>query len=475
MSFKYVDLFAGIGGFHGALSALGGTCVYASEIDKAAARIYLRNWGIAPAGDITQAANDYIMDVPEHDVLVGGFPCQPFSKSGKQQGMDEARGTLFWNIAKIIEKRKPKIVLLENVRNITGPRHRDDWKVIIRTLRKLGYSVSEKPFVVSPHEIHPNHGGRPQHRERVLICATLIPLGVRSANIDPGIPDLELITHNWRPNQWKLARDLPLENIRTKKQLAEYGLSDQENIWLDAWEDFVQTTRLATPVIKIPGFPLWTEYWKSRSEIQIPRDTPEWKKTFILKNIEFYVNNKMMIDAWLKRWDGLRTFPSSRRKFEWQAQDAKSLNETIVHFRPSGVRCKPASYTPTLVAINQTTVLVKKRRKLSVREAARLQGFPEWFDFTDQPNSVSYKQLGNAVNIGVIYNVMKAQVVRDLELLGNSIPLVKAILGASDSPDSSFESFGSVDAKRINTSKNSFLTLVKEDSRVLHESLRLIN
>ena len=102
MSFRFVDLFAGIGGFHGALGALGGECVYASEIDKAAARIYLRNWGIEPEGDITLAANDTTMNVPDHDVLVGGFPCQPFSKSGKQKGMEEARGTLFWNIAKII-------------------------------------------------------------------------------------------------------------------------------------------------------------------------------------------------------------------------------------------------------------------------------------------------------------------------------------------------------------------------------------
>ena len=104
MSFKYIDLFAGIGGFHAALSALGGECVMASEIDKDAVKIYRSNWGIKPKGDITQLANESIVDVPDHDVLVGGFPCQPFSKSGLQKGMDEARGTLFWNIARIIEE-----------------------------------------------------------------------------------------------------------------------------------------------------------------------------------------------------------------------------------------------------------------------------------------------------------------------------------------------------------------------------------
>ena len=104
MSFKYVDLFAGIGGFHAALSAWGGECVMASEIDTDAVKIYRANWGITPKGDITKLANENIVKVPDHDVLVGGFPCQPFSKSGLQKGMDEARGTLFWNIARIIEE-----------------------------------------------------------------------------------------------------------------------------------------------------------------------------------------------------------------------------------------------------------------------------------------------------------------------------------------------------------------------------------
>lgn len=133
MAFTFVDLFAGIGGFHAALGAMGGNCVYASEWDEDSARIYQRNWNLKPDGDITLAANDEVMNVPEHDVLVGGFPCQPFSKSGKQMGMEETRGTLFWNIAKIIEARKPSLVLLENVRNIAGPRHIHEWNVIIKT------------------------------------------------------------------------------------------------------------------------------------------------------------------------------------------------------------------------------------------------------------------------------------------------------------------------------------------------------
>jgi len=464
MSFRYVDLFAGIGGFHGALSALGGTCVYASEIDRAAARVYLRNWGVLPEGDITLAANDFTMDIPEHDVLVGGFPCQPFSKSGKQLGMEEARGTLFWNIAKIIEVRKPKLVLLENVRNISGPRHIQDWKIIINTIRDLGYRVSNKPFVVSPHQIHPAHGGRPQHRERVLICATLIPKGFRFISSEPGLPDVELIKHNWSSENWNFAKDLPLEESTNKEYLREFLLSDQEKKWIEVWSDFVQIFQ-SKKGSTLPGFPLWVDYWKERSKIRISRDTPEWKKIFILKNINFYLQNKKAIDSWLKKWDNLEDFPASRRKFEWQAKDAKSLKDTLIHFRPSGVRCKVANYAPTLVAITQTTILPKKNRKLTVREAARLQGFPDWFDFAGQSSSASYRQLGNAVNIGVVYNVLRSQVVRDLELLGGSMTMAKSILAAPDSPDAKLQTFEIFDEMKIDISESSSLKIVYSADR----------
>src|SRR5262245_59477425 len=138
-SFTFVDLFAGIGGFHAALGSLGGKCVYASEIDEDAAEVYAQNWGMKPAGDLIPATTNGRMDVPKHDVLTAGFPCQPFSKSGRQRGMDEARGTLFWNICNVLEKRRPSLVILENVRNIAGPRHTHEWEVIIRSLRELGY------------------------------------------------------------------------------------------------------------------------------------------------------------------------------------------------------------------------------------------------------------------------------------------------------------------------------------------------
>ena len=441
MSFKYVDLFAGIGGFHAALSALGGACEYASEIDENASRIYFRNWGIKPSGDITLAANEEIMEVPSHDVLVGGFPCQPFSKSGKQLGMEEARGTLFWNIARIIEVHRPKIVLLENVRNIAGPRHAHEWEVIIRTLRELGYRVSSKPLVVSPHRIAPEFGGRPQFRERVLIAATLCDKSVGPITIEPEALDLTKLYDNWDPQDWRLKKHLPLEKNMTKSKKVELQLTENELRWLEAWNEFILILKKKIGENITHGFPLWVDDWIHIDDLVIPQKTPDWKKIFLTKNSEFYTTHKKELDRWLKKWNNLEDFPPSRRKFEWQAQDAKDLWNTVLHFRPSGIRAKKPTYVPALVAMTQTSVLASHKRRLSVREAARLQGFPDWFDFVDQADSISYKQLGNAVNVGVIFNVLKALVVRDIDLLKNHPELTRAVIGAPSNPDHILETY----------------------------------
>jgi DNA (cytosine-5)-methyltransferase 1 len=426
MSFTFIDLFAGIGGFHGALSALGGQAVYASEIDKDAVFIYEHNWGLKPDGDITLAANDGTMLVPAHDVLTGGFPCQPFSKSGKQKGMDEPRGTLFWNIAKIIEKRKPKIVLLENVRNLAGPRHTHEWEVIIGTLRELGYRVSSVPLVVSPHRIRPEFGGRPQVRERIFIAATYAGRNTKAAKEEPEQLNLEHVTSGWNIQNWNLEKDLPLEPKGTKG-LERFALTKSEVRWIKAWNDFVVTMRKAMEGEPLPGFPIWVDEWVTTKKLSIPKNTPAWKANFLNKNAEFYTKNKTTLDAWLNRWDNLSDFPPSRRKFEWQAQNAESLNDCIMQLRPSGIRAKQPTYVPALVAITQTTILGRQKRRISIREGARLQSLPESFDFADQTDAASYKQLGNGVNMSAVYHVMKALVARDEDLLVNSPALVKAI------------------------------------------------
>ena len=473
MSFKFVDLFAGIGGFHAALGALGGECVYASEWDKDATRIYERNWNLKPDGDITLAANDEVMDVPPHDVLVGGFPCQPFSKSGKQMGMEETRGTLFWNIAKIIETHKPSIVLLENVQNITGPRHIHEWQVIIKTLRDLGYRVSEDPMVVSPHLIRPEFGGRPQVRNRVFIAATRIPKGTPNFKANVQIPDLTQVTKGWDPQDWSLDYHLPLEKMRSAKDKKETALSDSEIEWINAWDDFVVTMRTVAKVAKLPGFPIWAGDWVHIDDLEIPLHAPKWKSDFLTKNALFYTEYNKILDAWLKRWNHLEHFPPSRKKFEWQAQDTPTLWETIMHFRPSGIRAKKATYVPALVAITQTTIVGKQRRRITVREGARLQGLPDWYDFVDQANSASYKQLGNGVNVGAVYNVMRAQVLRDLDLLGEKSKLVRAILGAPANPDVILHSHSAYHDNRANTESIDLSLFDVPESKPVQ--LRLIN
>lgn len=408
-AFRFVDLFAGIGGFHAALASMGGQCVYAVEIDREASAVYRRNWGVDPLGDlVADTALDPIR-VPEHEVLAAGFPCQPFSKSGLQRGMDEARGTLFWNILRVLEVRRPSVVMLENVRNIAGPRHAHEWKVIIRSLRELGYQVSSTPVVLSPHLLPPALGGAPQVRERVFILGVYVGTEESFVDVNPQVvrrPD-----STWDPQSWDLAADLPLESHLAPQELMQLRLSTHENRWLDAWDDFVASMR-ADGVARLPGFPIWVDAFVHRDDLSIPISVPGWKAGFLRKNSEFYTAHREAIEAWLSRWDHLRDFPTSRRKLEWQAQDAASLADTIIHLRPSGVRVKKATYTPALVAITQTTILGDQRRRLSKREVARLQGFPDSFTFGSQRAAACYKQVGNGVNVGVAYHALRSFVHR---------------------------------------------------------------
>ena len=407
--FTFVDLFAGIGGFHEALSSLGGQCVYASEIDNAAAKIYQHNWDMEVAGDIIPET-DPVVKVPPHDVLAAGFPCQPFSKSGKQRGMDEARGTLFWNICRILEERRPSMVILENVRNIAGPRHRHEWDVIIRSLRELGYQVSSTPAVFSPHLLPPWMGGAPQVRERVFIVGTYVGDERAFEEVAPVVTDRPIA--GWNPQDWRLADVLQTEDEIADR--ANYALSESEQRWVNVWSDFIHRFReLGIP--KLPGFPIWADAFVHEDDLKIPDGTPAWKSAFLRKNSEFYTQYRSVIDAWLEEYDHLAGFPPSRRKLEWQAQDASSLTECIMHFRPSGIRVKKPTYVPALVAITQTTILGSPLRRITPREAARLQGLPDTFEFPGQPESATYRQLGNGVNAGVVKHVARVQMERSGE------------------------------------------------------------
>ncbi len=447
--FRFVDLFAGVGGFHAAMQAFGGRCVYAVEIDKAAAKVYRRNWGYNPLGDITKDADEDVMNVPAHDVLAAGFPCQPFSKSGAQRGMDETRGTLFWNIAQIIEQWKPKVVLLENVRNIAGPRHLHEWQVILETLRDLGYRVSETPAIFSPHLLPPERGGRPQVRERVFITATHNPTGMGDGlAVDPVALTSDKID-GWDPKaEWHL-EDL----LDDSHNIPGCHLTDSERLWIDAWNDWVETWYEKTEGRRPPGFPVWADSWTDFDEVvakfdKVPthRDLmhddanlPLWKAGHLAKNYSLFSEQREWIDTWAQKW-GVFTdkFPASRRKLEWQAQDEARLWDTVMHLRPSGIRAKRPTYLPALVAITQTSIIGPRERRLSPRETARLQGLPDTFDFGPQRAAVTYKQMGNGVNVGVVWHVMREHVKRDEDVLKRTAGgrrVLDAVLSAPLSPD----------------------------------------
>ena len=418
MSFTFADLFAGIGGFHAALSPLGGKCVFVSEWDEYAAEIYSTNWlsnsSVRVHGDIRKITNENLAEVPNHDVLTGGFPCQPFSKSGSQLGVNETRGTLFYDILKIIEFRKPKIVLLENVRNLVGPKHHADYLVMVRLLRELGYAVSEIPTILSPHEIPRMYGGSPQHRQRIFIGG--IRVGQKRAS---DLSDLDpLIARN--PFKGAQSPSWDIKNEIKKIQETEDSLkmslaigNDQKNALL-MWEAFLKQYRSfnrSNP----PGMPMWTEFWKPRKAIKIPRDTPAWKKQFIEKNVAIFEANENWIPKWMHKYQ-LQNFIPSHRKFEWQGKDSNSIFECLIQFRPSGIRVKEPTYVPAFVAMAQTPVLGWELRELSENEASRIQGFPKSFKFHSQRRALSLKQVGNAVHPGSAALVFHALLNRAKEL-----------------------------------------------------------
>jgi DNA (cytosine-5)-methyltransferase 1 len=160
-SFTFIDLFAGIGGMRLAFQQLGGRCVFSSEWDLQAQRTYMTNFGELPFGDITKVDSNFI---PPHDVLVAGFPCQAFSIAGFKGGFEDTRGTLFFDVARIIAERKPKAFFLENVKGLVGHDKGKTLDVILRTLRDdLGY------FVPDPKVMNAKDFGVPQNRERIFI------------------------------------------------------------------------------------------------------------------------------------------------------------------------------------------------------------------------------------------------------------------------------------------------------------------
>jgi DNA (cytosine-5)-methyltransferase 1 len=179
--FTYIDLFAGIGGFRLALRSLGGKCIFSSEIDKYSKQVYEANFGEIPFGDIKYFTNDNINDaklnqlIPDHDILTGGFPCQAFSIAGKRGGFEDTRGTLFFDVARIIKAKKPKAFILENVKGLRNHRSGKTLNTILNVLREeLNY------YVPKPQILNAKKFGVPQNRERILIVGFRKDMGINN-------------------------------------------------------------------------------------------------------------------------------------------------------------------------------------------------------------------------------------------------------------------------------------------------------
>jgi DNA (cytosine-5)-methyltransferase 1 len=302
----FIDLFAGIGGFRIALEESGATCVFSSEWDKYAQITYKENFEEIPKGDITNIKET---EIPKHDILCGGFPCQAFSISGKQRGFKDTRGTLFFDIARIVKHHKPKIIFLENVKNLIKHYHGNTLKIILRTLEDLGYNVFYDILKASNY-------GVPQARERIyLIC---------------------------------FRKDLAISNFNfpkpTNKQIYIKDILEDEK---KAKDCIVNRTDL--------------KFWEKD-------ETPSLRPIQIGQ-----INNG------------------------GQGERIYSINGHAITLSAygGGVAGKTGAY-----------LVNGKIRRLTPRECARAQGFPEWFKIPVS-KSQAYKQFGNSVSVPVIEKIFQ--------------------------------------------------------------------
>lgn len=379
--FKFIDLFCGIGGFHQAMESLGGECVFACDIDADCRKTYEANYGLKPDVDVTKIDP---AKLPAFDVLCGGFPCQAFSKAGKRLGFaDETKGTLFFDVERIMAHCKPKYALLENVRNLASHDGGNTWRTIHEHLTNIGYNVLEEPVIFSPHYL-----GIPQHRERVFIMCVRKDIGT-----------LPVFQFNAKGKLPKCSVENILQDDAEIIDLQKYRLSEDKIQLVDLWNEFIQNIKCK----KLPGFPIWSEYLHEPAMNEDTNGYPAWKINFINKNNQLYLDNREFIDEWLNRAKQNPLFFGAKAKLEWQAGQHKQPNiwNHILQFRPSGIRVKIGTYFPALVAITQTSIVGCRQRELTLRECARLQSFPDTFQ-PDVVDAQAYKQFGNAVNVEVV-------------------------------------------------------------------------
>ena len=401
---KFADLFAGIGGFHYALNDIlsneKNSAVLVCEIDEYAKKTYSKNHHvdinmIRNIRDFTEGdgARNLLSSVEEFDLLMGGFPCQTFSNAGKKLGFnDTTKGTLFFDIAKILEVKKPKYVLLENVKHLATHDSGKTWETIKDTLDELGYATPDDPLLLSPHEF-----GIPQIRWRVFIPAIRKDL----------IKDEKSFVFNFDDKKTDQLTKLSLD-----RSVKEYTIIKDAKIInaLEAWGEFIANVKRpfgrTLPVI-------WLDHMNddNLSDIHGYSKFLSWKQKYIKDMKNVYKNNKEWIDNWNKKWSTDK-WQKRERKLEWQAgSDKYDVKKTFVQLRQSGFRFKRPTTFPTLVAMVQTSIIfdnrksVGKWRYLSKDEVRKLQSFPSTFKFGTNDHQ-TYKQFGNSVNVEVVKLVL---------------------------------------------------------------------
>lgn len=425
-AFRFIDLFAGLGGFHVALQQLGGEGVFAAEWDATLNELYKVNFDIQPWADIDDLEDEAMIarEVPEHDVLTAGFPCQPFSKAGEQLGFSHTlQGKLFFKVLAILKEKRPRRFILENVPNILRHQNGETLSTIRKELEDLGYAVDVHKF--SPHEF-----GVPQIRERAYFVGSL-----------DGLDGFK-----W-PSPSRPTTDI--SSVLDKQAAPTRAISAQTLQAIDMWDDFLKR---APAALKLPSFPIWSmefratypykdatppAIWKELgprdldhalgsfgfelkgleqseqfellpSHARRPTDLkfPSWKQTFIRQNRQFYWANQKWIDPWLDKWKPWK-LSSSLQKFEWNVQGGgRRIDEYVLQVRASGLRVKRTSTAPSLIAMTHTQVpilgkdIVGVRRYMTPAECAALQSLGS-ISLPDG-DLRAYKALGNAVNADVV-------------------------------------------------------------------------
>ena len=412
---KFIDLFAGLGGFHLALKQLGHQCVFACEIDNQLRELYEKNFKQEPKEDIRKV--DIQNEIPEHDILCAGFPCQPFSQANHgSDGFDCTKsGDLFDYVVKILEAKQPRYFILENVAYLKKHDNGKSWEKIENDLKTAEYQVKESFF--SPHQF-----GIPQIRKRMFI------VGSRS-----GVPCLPEPSPCDEPD----IRDILDQNPPEAQKLSE-----QQMKCLKAWQNFL---KLFPSDVELPSVPIWSREFGATYpfEEETPHALgadklreleclgnygtrlkglddagvwenlpayakreqdrfPPWKVQYIGQNRKFYEEHKSQIDEWIPQ---ISEFPRTYQRFEWNCKGEKrDIWKLIIQFRGSGVRVKRPQTAPTLVVRStQVPIIGWEKRYMTPKECALLQSI-EGIELP-QPDSRALNALGNAVNVDIVRHI----------------------------------------------------------------------